>query len=58
MKRDEMVDDPLSALNADTGENICGTVMMLKKVFSVSNYIFCQKVIKSNTIQLIIESSH
>jgi hypothetical protein len=37
MKRDVMKYDLLSALNADTGENICWTVMVTL-VFSITNY--------------------
>jgi len=48
-----IVCDLLSALNADIGENKCGTVM-IKLVFliantpmtlNVGNYVFCQKAL-------------
>jgi len=48
-----IVCDLLSALNADIGENKCGTVMV-KLVFlitntsmtlNVGNYVFCQKAL-------------
>ncbi len=54
MKRDVMKYDMLSALNADIGENECGTVMV-NRVFLITNYscnfkmwvitFFCQKVL-------------
>ncbi len=37
MKCDVMNDSLLSAINADTGENKCGTVM-LKPVFFITNH--------------------